>query len=126
MQRVGWVKPTGNTHAGGGLRPPYVNTFPIHDSRNLVNRRDAERAEKNQYNLTTDKRTSIRQETNLHPSSFIPHPSSFVRWAPARRPANSRLDNSKLVQTFGLTPPSWEAMLTACIQDMQAETGNRK
>jgi len=56
---------------------------------------------------------------------LIPIPTSEYP-LPARRPANSRLDNSKLVQTFGLTPPSWEAMLTACMQDMQAETGNRK
>jgi dTDP-4-dehydrorhamnose reductase len=30
---------------------------------------------------------------------------------PARRPADSRLDNSKLIQAFGLTPPAWNAML---------------
>ncbi len=55
----------------------------------------------------------------------IPIPTSeYV--TPARRPANSRLDNSRLIQSFGLTPPHWEAMLTACMQDMQAEAGNRK
>lgn len=39
---------------------------------------------------------------------------------PARRPLNSRLDTSKLAQTFGLTPPGWEAMLAACLQEIQA------
>lgn len=39
---------------------------------------------------------------------------------PARRPANSCLDNSKLTRTFGLTPPSWNKMLKACIQEIQA------
>ena len=39
---------------------------------------------------------------------------------PARRPANSRLDNSKLTRAFGLTPPPWNEMLKACIQEMQA------
>ena len=45
---------------------------------------------------------------------------------PARRPANSRLDTSKLTRTFGLTPPDWKTMLTACMRDMQAEMGNSK
>jgi len=56
---------------------------------------------------------------------LIPIPTSEYP-LPARRPANSRLDTSKLTRAFGLTPPNWEAMLTACMQDMQAETGNRK
>lgn len=42
---------------------------------------------------------------------------------PARRPANSRLDTSKLTRTFGLTPPHWKTMLTACMRDMRAELG---
>ena len=45
---------------------------------------------------------------------------------PARRPANSRLDTSKLTRTFGLAPPDWKTMLTACMRDMQAEMGNSK
>jgi dTDP-4-dehydrorhamnose reductase len=35
---------------------------------------------------------------------------------PARRPLNSRLDNSELVKTFGLQPPDWHAMLKACMR----------
>jgi dTDP-4-dehydrorhamnose reductase len=37
---------------------------------------------------------------------------------PARRPANSRLDTSKLTRIFGLTPPDWKTMLSACMRDM--------
>jgi dTDP-4-dehydrorhamnose reductase len=39
---------------------------------------------------------------------------------PARRPANSRLDNSKFAAAFGLIPPGWDAMLTLCLQEMTA------
>lgn len=38
---------------------------------------------------------------------------------PARRPANSRLDNSKLTRAFGLTPPSWNKMLKACMHELR-------
>jgi dTDP-4-dehydrorhamnose reductase len=34
---------------------------------------------------------------------------------PARRPANSRLDNAKLVKTYGLSLPHWRASLKACV-----------
>lgn len=37
---------------------------------------------------------------------------------PARRPANSRLDNSRLSATFGLTPRSWDDMLKLCMQEI--------
>lgn len=37
---------------------------------------------------------------------------------PARRPANSRLDNSRLVATFGLTPPPWDKMLKLCMKEI--------
>lgn len=40
---------------------------------------------------------------------------------PARRPLNSRLDNSRLFSTFGLTLPSWDAMLQQCMQEMIEE-----
>lgn len=33
----------------------------------------------------------------------------------ARRPANSRLDNAKLAQTFGLSLPHWRSSLIACV-----------
>ncbi len=40
---------------------------------------------------------------------------------PARRPANSLLDNSKLTAAFGLTPPPWSAMLKACMREISDE-----
>jgi dTDP-4-dehydrorhamnose reductase len=36
---------------------------------------------------------------------------------PARRPANSRLDTTKLARAFGRQPPSWEAMLKECLSE---------
>jgi dTDP-4-dehydrorhamnose reductase len=33
---------------------------------------------------------------------------------PARRPANSRLDNEKLRRVYGLELPDWRKSLTAC------------
>jgi dTDP-4-dehydrorhamnose reductase len=38
---------------------------------------------------------------------------------PARRPANSRLDNSRLSATFGLAPPPWDKMLKLCMNEIE-------
>jgi dTDP-4-dehydrorhamnose reductase len=38
---------------------------------------------------------------------------------PARRPANSRLDNSRLLAAFGLTPPPWDTMLKLCMKEIE-------
>ncbi len=35
----------------------------------------------------------------------------------ARRPANSRLDNSKIMRSFSLNPPPWDALLRECMRD---------
>jgi len=37
---------------------------------------------------------------------------------PARRPANSRLDNTRLSAAFGLTPPPWDKMLKLCMKEI--------
>lgn len=42
--------------------------------------------------------------------------AEFLR--PAKRPANSRLDNSRLAQTYGIELPSWEAGLAQCLAEM--------
>jgi len=48
--------------------------------------------------------------------------------APARRPAYSVLDNTKLRETFGLALPDWEVSLRQCLEDLgfcgnQVESG---
>ena len=40
--------------------------------------------------------------------------------APARRPANSILSNSKITQAFGVMMPSWDAALASCVEDAAA------
>jgi dTDP-4-dehydrorhamnose reductase len=37
---------------------------------------------------------------------------------PARRPANSVLDNGKLLETFGLAQPDWHVSLGRCMDDL--------
>lgn len=49
--------------------------------------------------------------------AVIPIPASEYP-LPAPRPANSRLDNSKLAAVFGLTPPAWEVMLESCMREL--------
>ncbi|PHV12835.1 dTDP-4-dehydrorhamnose reductase [Chitinimonas sp. BJB300] len=38
---------------------------------------------------------------------------------PAKRPQNSRLNQEKLHDTFGLIPPSWEEALAMCFEDQR-------
>ncbi len=38
---------------------------------------------------------------------------------PARRPANSRLDNAKLQNTFGVRLPDWRTSLADCMKDVR-------
>lgn len=46
---------------------------------------------------------------------------------PAPRPCNSRLNNEKLQQVFGLALPAWDAALALCCEEMTAppESGGR-
>ena len=53
---------------------------------------------------------------------LIPIPSSEYP-LPARRPRNSRLDNSRLAAAFGVVPRSWDGMLRQCMQDMTTVHG---
>jgi dTDP-4-dehydrorhamnose reductase len=48
---------------------------------------------------------------------LIPIPTSEYP-VPARRPANSRLDNSRFIRSFGLHPPSWDTLLKACLREL--------
>ena len=49
----------------------------------------------------------LRPELALKVQAIDPVPTSAFP-TPARRPHNSRLDCSRLLQTFGLTPPPWQ------------------
>ena len=63
---------------------------------------------------------------SVTPKGPYPGPQRYLPLV-RRRPANSRLDNSKLTAAFGLTPPSWDAMLKQCIQEIgngEWEIGN--
>ena len=43
----------------------------------------------------------------------------------ARRPANSRLDNSKLVETFGVSLPPWRDSTRSCVARLLAPQGGK-
>ena len=49
---------------------------------------------------------------------LVPIPASEYP-LPARRPANSRLDCSKIAATFGIAPPRWEAALEECLEEIR-------
>ncbi len=69
---------------------------------------------------------ATKRLTNFRAPSVIPIPTSQYP-LPARRPSNSRLDNSRLLATFGLTPPAWETMLEQCMDEIaKQEMGDRK
>ena len=73
------------------------------------------------YHATTSGSTSwhgfareiARLEQPDSPARIVPIASSEYL-APARRPANSRLSNEKLLRCFGVALPRWEASLEAC------------
>lgn len=41
---------------------------------------------------------------------------------PARRPANSRMDNARLIAAFGIAPPDWRSMLQNCMREIKGIT----
>jgi dTDP-4-dehydrorhamnose reductase len=42
---------------------------------------------------------------------------------PARRPANSRLDNAKLAKAYGMRLPEWRESLVVCVDRLLAQSG---
>jgi len=50
--------------------------------------------------------------------ALSPIPSSQYP-LPARRPANSRLNTSKLTAAFGIVPPLWESALHQCMREIE-------
>ncbi len=55
-----------------------------------------------------------RRPTRVRPITTADYPT------PARRPANSRLDNEKLSRVYGLKLPEWRPSLTACCERLLA------
>lgn len=52
-----------------------------------------------------------RRHVQIHPIRTEEYP------LPAKRPANSVLDNGKLARTFGIHPPHWRDALGACLSE---------
>lgn len=61
---------------------------------------------------------TARRFADFKAPRLVPIPASEYP-TPARRPANSRLDCSKLTATFNVTPPSWEAALRQCLGELE-------
>ena len=57
--------------------------------------------------------SAIREELGLQSDLHAIPASDYP--TPAARPANSRMDTSKLSTTFGLTMPSWRQDLARCL-----------
>ncbi|MBC7940336.1 MAG: sugar nucleotide-binding protein, partial [Chitinophagaceae bacterium] len=55
----------------------------------------------------------------VSPDAIRPIPTSAYP-TPALRPLNSRLDTSRLQQTFGLAPPAWQAGVERMLKEVLA------
>jgi dTDP-4-dehydrorhamnose reductase len=58
------------------------------------------------------------RRANFKAPALIPIPSAQYPQR-ARRPANSRLDNSRFTAAFDLHPPRWEAALAECMKEVE-------
>lgn len=74
------------------------------------------------YHLTARDSTSwagfaqaIFEESGVPTAPRVVSIASSDYPVPARRPANSRLDGSKLTRAFGLVPPDWQEALRLCL-----------
>jgi dTDP-4-dehydrorhamnose reductase len=63
-----------------------------------------------------------RAERHGRPHVSVKHISTADYPTPAKRPANSRLDNSKLHQTHGVALPDWRASLADCVDRLLAHS----
>lgn len=57
-----------------------------------------------------------QRQLGIAPPRLLPITTAEYR-LPAKRPANSRLDLSRLENRFGLRPDSWQRMLTQCLEE---------
>ena len=69
----------------------------------------------NEYNQLALAKSRPALKTNTHTITAI---STAEYPTPATRPANSRLDNTKLKQTFGIALPSWQQGLQQIMQTL--------
>lgn len=69
----------------------------------------------NEYNQLAIEKSWPALKTNSHVITAI---STAEYPTPATRPANSRLDNTKLKQTFGIALPSWQQGLQQIMQTL--------
>lgn len=77
------------------------------------------------YHLTADSHTSwagfaeaIFDLAPLDARPEVVQIESAEYPTPARRPANSRLSNAKLIATFGVRPPHWREALALCLAEI--------
>ena len=68
--------------------------------------------------------TEANARLGMSPPKLIPITTAEYP-LPARRPANSRLDNSRFSVTFGLTPPPWDKMLKLCMKEIENGGGKQ-
>jgi dTDP-4-dehydrorhamnose reductase len=66
-------------------------------------------------NQIVDKYRSINPDLKLAIEQILPIPTTDYP-TPAQRPANSSLDNSKILQDFGVQLPDWMVSLDHCMQ----------
>jgi dTDP-4-dehydrorhamnose reductase len=66
-------------------------------------------------NEIVDRYRSINQDLDLSIEQILPIPATDYP-TPAQRPANSVLDNSKLLSDFGVQLPDWKLSLAQCLQ----------
>lgn len=65
--------------------------------------------------LIVDETRELRKSSpRLHPIATTEYPT------PARRPADSRLDTTKLTSTFGVTLPHWRDAALLCLAEVKA------
>jgi len=90
---------------------------------------DLAREKRGLYNLTASGATSwlgfaqaiFAEARRIIPDTMVPELIAITTAdypLPARRPANSRLDTSKVTGAFALTIPDWKAMLAQCASEL--------
>jgi dTDP-4-dehydrorhamnose reductase len=64
----------------------------------------------------TSPRSGLAMPPRLRPITTAQYPT------PARRPANSRLDCSRIESAYGIVRPAWQASLDVMLAELSAST----